>query len=46
MPLDDGATEADIRNWYNISVRKRTKILNPVPARILIFTMAKNARER
>jgi uncharacterized membrane protein len=46
MRLDDGATEADIRNWYNISLRRRTKILNAVPARVLIFTVANKAMER
>lgn len=40
MRLDDGATEADIRKWYNISLRKREKILNTNLSRALIYTIA------
>ena len=43
LRLDDGATEADIRNWYNIPLKKRTRLLDPVMARTLIFVTAEKA---
>ncbi len=41
LRLADGATEADIRNWYNMSPRKRTKVLNTDLVTAAIFLAAK-----
>ena len=38
----DGATDADIRDWYNKPQKKRTKLLNTDFARAFIYTVAKD----
>lgn len=43
LRLADGATEANIREWYNIRKAKRTRILNTQLASAFIYMTAKDA---
>jgi hypothetical protein len=41
LRMDDGVTERDIRDWYNQSPKKRTKILDVQVAKAYIYITAK-----